>query len=748
MNSNLLKKVTTDRGLLNTGDVLTLPCTVNYFYIDSDEAALEAVERILPLSASSENMLAIDIETTGFDPYLDEIVTCQVGTADDLQYIFDFRKIDPYILRPVFLQPCWKIGHNIKFDAKFLKVKLNVDMSHYFDTFIAEKVLRGGSYTRGVGYALDAVLLDRLSKELKIEFKSFGGDYEAKVKSAKKTMQKSFMGLKKHDQPLSKAQLAYAAQDVAVGTIFSLVEDQKKELMRTGPSTLYDPQMDTPGIDPEIYKSYNSIFPKHLSLWPTALLEFKFIEVVVDMEVEGIGFCKETHAKVLKNILKDYSHYKSAFLKLMAKNCKQKTLLGLASINPDSNQQVLEAFKEMGLELEDTKAATLDNLLRELDPKCHEYEVISNLTGYRKMSKLVDSFGEALVDQVHPLTGRIHPSVEHVLTTGRISMSNPNLQQIPRGVPWVMTGDKEKDEKIKKRDGLRECFKAKDGNSFLIYDYSAQELRVAASISMDRLMLQAFKEEKDLHSFSATLMYHEDYEDFAKKVEDGDKEAKEKRTHAKIVSFGSLYGSGPSNLSKTLRVSMDEAKDIIRMYWDAYPELALAMPRYGELANKFGYSNTILGRRRYYTDNLTKIKYIELEQDPKVIDKKVRDLKMTWLVEDGPITRDNMRYAKKKIVDRFRAKINRESGNHHIQGTSADMMKLAAVAVRRSIAESKVNASIVGLVHDEVIVECADEDLEAVEAIVQQGMKDAMTYFCPNVPAEVDGHVSPHWMKG
>ena len=164
-----LNLVTTTQGKLDTGDTLVLSCPVNYYYITTQEQADEAISRILPFAQDSNRMLAIDLETNGFDPYLNDIVTLQIGTPDDFQYIFDARKVDCSCLVPVFKQPCWKLGHNIKFDAKFLAVKFDVRLENFFDTYLAEKVIRGGSFTRGVGYALDAVMLDRLGKELKIE---------------------------------------------------------------------------------------------------------------------------------------------------------------------------------------------------------------------------------------------------------------------------------------------------------------------------------------------------------------------------------------------------------------------------------------------------------------------------------------------------------------------------------------------------------------------------------------------------
>ena len=731
---------------LVTGDTLQLPCTVNYYYITTDEQAREAVELILPHIKEIEDVLAIDLETTGYDPFTKDILTIQIGLPNNIQYIFDARFIDAgTILKPVFVSPCWKAGHNIKFDAKFIKHKYGITLSHMYDTFLAERIIRGSSYFGGK-YSLDKVILTRLGRELRIITSDFKSDSEEKTETAKKQMQESFIKRGK-DQKLSKAQLAYAAQDVSAETLFALRDWQVAELHIEQQNTLHDRERYYSISDPTLRDMYEKIFPKKLSQWPTALLEFQFLEVLVDIELNGIGFDKEVHKGVLDNIYHDYHDYRDDFLQYMSKYTKQDTLFGTASINPDSSTQVLKALQDLNFEVEDTGADTLENLLRDLDEGTPMYTVVKSLAGYRKASKLVQAFGDKLSGHVSPITGRIHYDVRQTVETGRISISNPNLQQIPVLVEWKLTGDKKVDKDILSRNGFRECFVADEGYQFLIYDYSAQELRVAASISLDQLMLQAFKQGKDLHSFSATLMYHEDYDTFVEQIKSGNKDAKRKRQEAKLVSFGSLYGSGPNNLANKLHTDLNEAKEVLDRYWVAYPELAQAMPRYSKIANQLGYSNTILGRRRFYTELMNYKKWARLETSVASIQSKVEDLGMDWLLKDGPLTRENLEYVKFRLVSKYEGIIGRKAGNHHIQGTSADMMKLAAILMHRDFRHRRLDAKIVGLIHDEVIVEAKEEILHEAEQVVVERMKQAMLAFCPNVPAEVEGQISKCWRK-
>lgn len=739
------KLITTSRASLSNGDVLILPCEVNYYYIGTNEQAKEAAEEILPIVSDPSNRIAVDIETTGFDPYLNNIILLQIGVENNIQYIFDVRKINTDILKPLLDTNCWKIGHNIKFDSKFIKHHYKVNFRRFFDTFIAEQVIRGGTYYGGSGYSLDAVLKLRLDKEMSIEVNSFSSYANtARTEKVKKQMQRSFLDIE--NENLSPAQLAYAAQDVSSETIFALCTWQDRRLHQHGTNTLYDDRVG--GLDDaQVRKDYENQFPKTLRLWETASLEFKFIEVVVDMELAGIGFSKETHEGVVNNIRNDYKAHREEFLKLLSPKAQQRTLFGTAGINPDSQPQVLDSLNQLGLHLDNTNAHTLELKLNELKEGSDNHKIVKSLLNYRNMSKLSQAFGDKLLGHVHPVTGRIHFQVKQILDTGRISNIKPNLQQIPKKIKWKQIGDQELDKDIKNRPGLRECFQAKPGHQLLVYDYSQQELRVAAAISLDRTMRRAFSEGKELHNYSATLMYREDYDEFCNKVKEKDPESVEKRTIAKVVSFGCLYGSGPANLSRTLNIPFDRAKDVIARYWLAYPMLEKAMQRYGQLANKVGYSNTVLGRRRYYKDIQEKIRLINLEHNPESIQRRLEDHGMEWALKDGDITHENMWKAKKALIRRYEGDISRQAGNHHIQGTSADMTKLAAINIRKDLMTREIPGTIVGLVHDEVIVEVPDQYVDECRVIVIERMKKALNLFCPGIPAEVDGMCSNTWIK-
>lgn len=746
--------VSLDKATLDNGDILVLPCTVNFYLIETEEQAKEAIEELLPIVNDPNSEIAIDVETNGFDPFINDILLLQIGIKDNIQYIFDARKLSLEIVKPLLDTACWKVGHNLKFDGKFIKQKLQVNFRRLFDTFLAEMVIRGGTHFDANGrisYALDAVLENRLGVEMMITsssgFSKNPNTSKKSTESAKKIMQKSFLEVKQ-DESFSEAQLAYAAQDVSSETIFKLVALQRKELSKASRSTLHDTSIYSISNE-QIKTDYLRIFPEKLSLWKTALLEFKFLEVVIDMELSGIGFSTSTHAEVISNIEKDYKNYRLDFLKLLAYKAKQKTLFGSAGINPDSSVQVLTCLNELNLKLPDTSADTLDLALKTLDPDTVEHKIVTSLVNYRATSKLIQSFGDQLSKYVHPVTKRIHFEVKQVLDTGRISNLHPNLQQIPKKIEWKLSGNAEKDAVIKQRLGLRECFQARPGYRLVISDYSQQELRVAAAISLDAKMVKAFVEGKELHSYSATLMYDSDYDEFVHRVKvQKDPEAIQQRTAAKVVSFGALYGSGAPNLSRTLHISLAKAQEILTRFWEAYPALEAAMQRYGEIANTVGYSNTVLGRRRYYSDIIQKIKWVSLEDNPDNIQRYITDLGMTWFTEKyGPVTGENIDLARSKVVRKYKGAIARQAANHHIQGTSADMTKLAAICIRRDMQDRHLDATIVGLVHDEIIVECRVDQVDECKDIVNTRMRQSLHEFCPNIPAEADGAIDIYWRK-
>lgn len=736
------------------GEILELPCEVNYLYVDNDALCREVCDYLKEQVNDPKKIIAIDVETNGFDVYTSTLFTIQVGLPNNYQFIFDVRYLNLEPLKEFFLLPFIKAGHNFKFDATFINHNLGIQVSNFYDSYLAELLYYLGDH-KIVGLSLDAVMERRIGAKLRLQGYDLNQEFfkDYKVDNAKKRMQKSFETLGKNDK-LSEAQLAYAAQDVSL-VVFNVIKSQIKDLKTKGPNTLFNAEF-FDGLRSEHERDlYLKIFPRESSLWDVAQLEFKFLEVVVDMELKGICFDIDRHNEVLDNLLTDFAYLRKNCLQKFGKYSVQKTLLGTAAVNLESPEQVLRVLHNAGFpQLESTESKEVENLLIELRAKnadAEKIELLEDLISYKKIAKLVSSFGETLQETVNPVTGKIHPSIKQTVDTGRMASNNPNIQQIPREIPWATRPDDPTyNESIKNRYGLRECFKASEGHKLIIMDYSAQEMCIAACVSLDPYMIAAINEDKDLHCYTVSLMESVPYDEVFLKAKGGvdedktliEPEWKAKRQSAKTASFGSLYGAGAWNLAQQLRVSYEEAAELLDKYWAAYPRLAQAMPNYGEMALKHSYSNTILGRRRYYEGGFRGIKRIK-SYGLTELRKEVEDHHPYLL----PVNEGNMEKIKDRVISGINRRIQRQAGNHVIQGTAGDMMKKAAIYIYNTFKKRKINARIVALVHDEVIVEAPDSLLEECENLVKKCMLKSFYEFCPFVKGKVEGHTSPHWLK-
>jgi len=242
----------------------------------------------------------------------------------------------------------------------------------------------------------------------------------------------------------------------------------------------------------------------------------------------------------------------------------QLTLFGGPAINLNSNAQMVETFRNMGIDLPDTMEATLVK---------HDHPAIEKLLEYRSFEKTLSAFGEKFLELINPATGRIHPDFNQLgADTGRFSCTHPNVQQIPA------TSD------------FRSCFVAREGYKLITCDYSQAELRILAQLSEDPAFVEAFQSGGDLHQLTASQMYQVPPDQVDKKM----------RGAAKVINFGLAYGRGPAALGVQLGVSTDEAKKLIEQYFRAYASIGKWLDKAGKDAVRKGYSITLLGRKRYY----------------------------------------------------------------------------------------------------------------------------------------------------
>ncbi|KPJ85052.1 hypothetical protein AMJ57_04615, partial [Parcubacteria bacterium SG8_24] len=325
------------------------------------------------------------------------------------------------------------------------------------------------------------------------------------------------------------------------------------------------------------------------------------------------------------------------------------------------------------------KGRTLSTAASELEKLRDEHPIIREILAYRELMKLQSTYVDALPPLVHGKTGRIHASFNQTVTaTGRLSSSNPNLQNIP-------TAGSDYGKKV--RDG----FVAPRGAVLLAADYSQIELRIAAHIAREKKMIKAFKEGEDIHWRTAVEMWGED-------------EADARRRIAKVINFGIIYGMGPQSLAQNAEISLAEARDYIDQYFVLHPGIAAYMEEMRGRVSAEGYVETLFGRKRFFRN---------------VHVMNPREL----------------------------AEAERQAINMPIQGTQADMIKLAMVEIDRLIGErygheESSPVKMILQVHDELVFEVRQDLVDEVSEEVVPLMEQVVRL---SVPVKVEMAVGRRW---
>ena len=306
------------------------------------------------------------------------------------------------------------------------------------------------------------------------------------------------------------------------------------------------------------------------------------------------------------------------------------------------------------------------------------------LLEYRGYDKVIKAFGQKLLQRINPKTKRLHPSFRQIIRTGRMSCSGPNLQQIP--AKGSGPGTK-----------IRECFVAPAGYKLLVADYSQCELRILAELSQDPVMMNAYIKGIDLHTDTASRIWGIPF----------DKVPKAQRSIAKTINFLLVYGGGPSTLAARAAISEDEAEALINVYFSIYKGVKAYLANSGKAALLNRYSKTILGRKRFFS--------IPTQDNPE--------------------------------FKRIRSSVEREGKNQPIQGTNADITKRAMYYIHRDIKRNNLKSHILFPVHDEILIESPEVEVEQVALIQKNCMEAAFADFVKSIPNKVDVMVCDYWKK-
>lgn len=519
------------------------------------------------------------------------------------------------LLRPALEGNAVKVGHNIKYDYVVLAQHGVVLSGPFYDTMVAHYLLESEGR-----HGLDAVAQEKLNYRM-IPISALIGEGKN---------QRSM-----RDVPIDEAG-PYACEDADLS--LRLADVLHAELEKAGLLQIAEE------------------------------IEFPLVAVLGDMERTGI--------RVDVNILREISAQLEKEL-----NRLEGEIYGEAGelFNIGSPQQLGQIlFDKLGLRVvaktSTGKPSTKESVLQEL---ATEHPLPALILDWRHVAKLKSTYVDSLQDLVHPETRRVHTSFNQTIAaTGRLSSTNPNLQNIP-----VRTAQGRE---------IRKAFVPQEGWTLIAADYVQIELRILASMAEDEAMKQAFAEGEDIHTAAAARVF---------KVEPADV-TRDMRRKAKEVNYGIPYGVSPWGLAQRLRSSLEEAQALIEQYQRSYPDIMRYLNESVELAREKGYAETKLGRRRYV---------------PGIQARNANE----------------------------RAASERISLNMPIQGTQADMIKIAMVRLNKRLHDEGFQTRMLLQVHDELVFEAPPEEVDAVSQVIKEEMIAALPL---DVPIEVDLDVGDNWL--
>ena len=400
-------------------------------------------------------------------------------------------------------------------------------------------------------------------------------------------------------------------------------------------------------------------------------IEIPIINVLADMEKEGINIDSSYLSKLDKEFEIELSKLKGGIFEMSGEEFNLNSPKQLGDILFEKLKLVSKPKK--------TKTGQYSTSEEVLSGLANEHEIIKNILEWRSLDKLQNTYVRSLPNEVNKRTGRIHTKFNQtVTTTGRLSSNNPNLQNIPIR---TLNGQK-----------IREAFIPRSEEfELLAADYSQIELRVIASISKDKNMVDAFIKNQDIHTITAAKIYNVDPDDVSR----------EQRGNAKTVNFGIIYGVSAFGLSQQTNLSRAESKIMIDSYFENYPGLKDYMSSQIDFARNNGYVQTIMGRRRYL-QNIN--------------------------------SQNNM----------LRSGAERNAINAPIQGSAADIIKIAMIRVHEKFKEQSLKSKMLLQVHDELVFDVYKSEKNIVKTIVKDTMESAVKLL---VPLKIDLEFGKNWLE-
>lgn len=591
---------------------------VNYELVDKADHLKGLVEKL-----SGSDVLSFDTETDGVDPLKNDIVGISLSTTPGVAYYIPIdgekgigREIAAEILQPLFSEDSLKVAHHFKFDYMILKrMGIHVE-GDAFDTMVA-------------AYLIDA------------------------------------------DQKLKMDVLAEKYLNYETIPIEDLIGSGRKQktMDEIDPKDIRIYACEDADITLRLYEILSDALENDDLTKIAETIEFPLMEVLAKMEIEGI--------LVDRQMLEEFSEILREELLELEKTIYEKAEM---EFNINSPQQLGEVlFDKMGLppgkKTKTGQYSTAESVLKKLSA---DYEMPNLILEYRALKKLKSTYVDALPKLINEETGRIHTSFNQTIAaTGRLTSSNPNLQNIPI--------------RTKRGREIRKAFIADDGFQLLSADYSQVELRVIASIAEDENMIEAFRNDEDIHSRTAKEIFD---------LDSVDEVTGDQRRKAKEVNFGIPYGVSSYGLANRLGISNEEGKQMIDQYFERFPGIQEYINETKQFAKEHEYVKTLMGRRRYI---------------PNINSGN-------WNVRS---------FAERTAI------------NMPIQGTAADIIKQAMIDIQNFIEENNLRTRMLLQVHDELIFEIPEEEAEEIPEKLRELMETA---YVLDVPLKVDMGLADNWL--
>ena len=594
--------------------------------------------------------IGVDTETEGFDPYTNKVLTLQLGDFEH-QYVIDCSTVSMSNFKELF-QDTSKVFlfHNAKFDLKFLYHN-GIKVSNVYDTFLAECVLTTGYEERNLAL-----------KDLALHYCSIDLD---------KTIRGTI-----HREGLTERVIVYGADDTKY-----LGKIKEKQLPKIKQFELDDIlNLENKVVKVFALMEYNGA-PLNTKKWLSVTEQVEKNVAELEKELDTLVYKEGTKDLPKSNNITKYCNIwkqGNLFFDDKERDC---------NINWASPAQKLSLLRNLGINIDSVGD-------KELQAVKNNHPIVPLLIQYSKQNKLATSFGKEFLKYINPITKRVHGNIWQILSTGRISISEPNINQIPSHGPLASV--------------IRSAFEAPEGYKFVGGDYGQMELRIIAEFSQDLLWIKTFKDGIDLHSALCAATFNIPIEDVKKPFPP--KPDLKYRDVQKTVDFGLAFGMSEFKLSSTIQVSVKEAKELIKKFFKVVPAVEKFLTALGELGRKRGFIATPRPFRR--------IRWFQ-----------------NW--KDAVETQDF------KVL----GEIERKSKNFPIQSTNANITKLAMVNLQEIIDANEYPVQIVMQVYDELQCIVREDFAEEFKVILETEMIKAAQEIIKTIPIEVDCKVNQYWEK-